>query len=75
MRIRSIVAAVALIGLAVSLVRGDGLAAGLVVAAYVVSMFLRDAVRRRTRESNWNAVRYNVGAVNPHYVVEPGDPE
>lgn len=75
MRIRSIVAAVALVGLAVSLVRGDGLAAGLIVAVYVVSMFVRDAVRRRTREASWNAVRYNPGAVNPNYVVQAGDPE
>jgi hypothetical protein len=75
MRIRSIVAGIALIAVAVSLVRGDGLAAAIVIAAYVVSMFVRDAFGRRAREDSWNAVRYNVGAVNPNYEVQEGDPK
>lgn len=75
MRIRSIIAAVAFIAVAVSLVRGDGMAAALIIAGYVVQMFIRDAARRRVRNASWDRVRYNPGAVNPHYVVQPGDPE
>jgi hypothetical protein len=60
MRIRTVIALAAVIAVGVSITTGDAVLAAGVIVLYVVQLFIRDAVQRRSREDAWNAVRYNV---------------
>jgi uncharacterized membrane protein YhiD involved in acid resistance len=60
MRIRTIIATGAVTTVGVSIATGTAWLAAAVVVLYVVQLFIRDAVQRRSREDAWNAVRYNV---------------
>lgn len=60
MRIRTVIALAALVAVGVSITTGNAVLAAGVIVLYVVQLFVRDAVQRRSRERSWNAVRDNV---------------
>jgi hypothetical protein len=60
MRIRTIIATGGVTAVGVSIATGTAWLAAAVVVLYVVHLFAKDAVQRRSREDAWNAVRYNV---------------
>jgi uncharacterized membrane protein YhiD involved in acid resistance len=60
MTTRTIIATGAVTAVGVSIATGTAWLAAAVVVLYVVHLFIRDAVQRRSREDAWNAVRYNV---------------